>query len=288
MFGFLSVYKPVGKTSHDVVAYFRKLLKIKKIGHTGTLDPFAEGVLPICIGNSTRLIEYLPDDKAYLAFVEFGKATDSYDIEGNVIFQSDKKVAKEDVEQALKKFEGDIEQLPPIYSAIKVNGKKLYEYAREGKSVEIKPRKVTIYKIELKNFDYDNQVAQVYVECSKGTYIRSIANDLGQVLGCCGGYLTRLIRTKAGKFLLENSKKMEDFSSKEIVENNLIEPISMLNYETYSLNDSEKIAISNGKPLLNKSIKNAENLILVYNDCIKAIASSCNGCIKVKKVFNND
>lgn len=287
MFGFLSVYKPVGKTSHDVVAYFRKLLKIKKIGHTGTLDPFAEGVLPICIGNSTRLIEYLPDDKAYLAFVQFGKATDSYDIEGNVIFQSDKKVAKEDVKQALKKFEGDIEQLPPIYSAIKVNGKKLYEYAREGKSVEIKPRKVTIYKIELKNFDYDNQEAQVYVECSKGTYIRSIANDLGQVLGC-GGYLTRLIRTKAGKFLLENSKKMEDFSSKEIVENNLIEPISMLNYETYSLNDSEKIDISNGKPLLNKSIKNAENLILVYNDCIKAIASSCNGCIKVKKVFNND
>lgn len=283
----MSVYKPVGKTSHDVVAYFRKLLKIKKIGHTGTLDPFAEGVLPICIGNSTRLIEYLPDDKAYLAFVQFGKATDSYDIEGNVIFQSDKKVAKEDVEQALKKFEGDIEQLPPIYSAIKVNGKKLYEYAREGKSVEIKPRKVTIYKIELKNFDYDNQVAQVYVECSKGTYIRSIANDLGQVLGC-GGYLTRLIRTKAGKFLLENSKKMEDFSSKEIVENNLIEPISMLNYETYSLNDSEKIDISNGKPLLNKSIKNAENLILVYNDCIKAIASSCDGCIKVKKVFNND
>lgn len=287
MFGFLSVYKPVGKTSHDVVAYFRKLLKIKKIGHTGTLDPFAEGVLPICIGNSTRLIEYLPDDKAYLAFVQFGKATDSYDIEGNVIFQNDKKVAKEDVEQALKKFEGDIEQLPPIYSAIKVNGKKLYEYAREGKFVEIKPRKVTVYKIELKNFDYDNQVAQVYVECSKGTYIRSIANDLGQVLGC-GGYLTRLIRTKAGKFLLENSKKMEDFSSKEIVENNLIEPISMLNYETYSLNDSEKIDISNGKPLLNKSIKNAENLILVYNDCIKAIASSCNGCIKVKKVFNND
>lgn len=287
MFGFLSVYKPVGKTSHDVVAYFRKLLKIKKIGHTGTLDPFAEGVLPICIGNSTRLIEYLPDDKAYLAFVQFGKATDSYDIEGNVIFQSDKKVAKEDVEQALKKIEGDIEQLPPIYSAIKVNGKKLYEYAREGKSVEIKPRKVTIYKIELKNFDYDNQVAQVYVECSKGTYIRSIANDLGQVLGC-GGFLTRLIRTKAGKFLLENSKKMEDFSSKEIVENNLIEPISMLNYETYSLNNSEKIDISNGKPLLNKSIKNAENLILVYNDCIKAIASSCDGCIKVKKVFNND
>ena len=286
MFGFLNVYKPVGKTSHDVVAYFRKLLKIKKIGHTGTLDPFAEGVLPICIGNSTRLIEYLPDDKAYLAFVQLGKATDTYDTEGNVTFESDKKVAKKDVLEALKTFEGEIEQLPPMYSAIKVAGKKLYEYAREGKVVELKPRKVTIHKIELKNFDEEKQEAQVYIECSKGTYIRSIANYLGQNLGC-GGYLTRLIRTKAGKFLVENSIKMEDYNSKEFVQNNLIEPISMLNYPLYNLNTSENIDISNGKPLLNKSINNAENIILVYNNSIKAVASSCNGCIKVKKVFNN-
>lgn len=287
MFGFLNVYKPIGKTSHDVVAYFRKLLKIKKIGHTGTLDPFAEGVLPICIGNSTRLIEYLPDDKAYLSFIQFGKATDSYDTEGNITFESDKKVTKDEVLEALKSFEGEIEQLPPIYSAIKVNGKKLYEYAREGKTINVKPRNVTIYKIELKDFDEEKQVAQIYIECSKGTYIRSIANDLGQKL-CCGGYLTRLIRTKAGKFLVENSIKMEDYKSKEFVENNLIEPINMLNYPLYKLNEVENIDISNGKHLLNKSIKNAENLILVYNDSIKAIASSCNGCIKVKKVFNND
>lgn len=287
MFGFLNVYKPIGKTSHDVVAYFRKLLKIKKIGHTGTLDPFAEGVLPICIGNSTRLIEYLPDDKAYLSFIQFGKATDSYDTEGNITFESDKKVTKDEVLEALKSFEGEIEQLPPIYSAIKVNGKKLYEYAREGKTINVKPRNVTIYKIELKDFDEEKQVAQIYIECSKGTYIRSIANDLGQKL-CCGGYLTRLIRTKAGKFLVENSIKMEDYKSKEFVENNLIEPINMLNYPLYKLNEIENIDISNGKHLLNKSIKNAENLILVYNDSIKAIASSCNGCIKVKKVFNND
>ena len=286
MFGFLNVYKPVGKTSHDVVAYFRKLLKIKKIGHTGTLDPFAEGVLPICIGNSTRLIEYLPDDKAYLAFVQLGKATDTYDTEGNVTFESDKKVAKKDVLEALKTFEGEIEQLPPMYSAIKVAGKKLYEYAREGKVVEVKPRKVTIHKIELKNFDEEKHEAQVYIECSKGTYIRSIANNLGQNLGC-GGYLTRLIRTKAGKFLAENSIKMEDYNSKEFVENKLIEPISMLNYPLYNLNTSENADISNGKPLLNKSINNAENIILVYNNSIKAVASSCNGCIKVKKVFNN-
>lgn len=287
MFGFLNVYKPVGKTSHDVVAYFRKLLKIKKIGHTGTLDPFAEGVLPICVGNSTRLIEYLPDDKAYLAFVQLGKATDSYDTEGNVIFESDKKVTKEQLVSALTSFEGEIEQLPPMYSAIKVKGKKLYEYAREGKTISVAPRQVTIHKIELKNFDEEKQEAQVYIECSKGTYIRSIANDLGQNL-CCGGYLTRLIRTKAGKFLVEDSIKMQDYKSIEFVEKYLIEPISMLNYPLYNLNTSEKLDISNGKPLLNKSINNAENIILVYNDSIKAVASSCNGCIKVKKVFNND
>ena len=287
MFGFLNVYKPVGKTSHDVVAYFRKLLKIKKIGHTGTLDPFAEGVLPICVGNSTRLIEYLPDDKAYLAFVQLGKATDSYDTEGNVIFESDKKVTKEQLVNALTSFEGEIEQLPPMYSAIKVKGKKLYEYAREGKTISVAPRQVTIHKIELKNFDEEKQEAQVYIECSKGTYIRSIANDLGQNL-CCGGYLTRLIRTKAGKFLVEDSIKMQDYKSIEFVEKHLIEPISMLSYPLYNLNTSEKLDISNGKPLLNKSINNAENIILVYNDSIKAVASSCNGCIKVKKVFNND
>lgn len=287
MFGFLNVYKPVGKTSHDVVAYFRKLLKIKKIGHTGTLDPFAEGVLPICVGNSTRLIEYLPDDKAYLAFVQLGKATDSYDTEGNVIFESDKKVTKEQLVNALTSFEGEIEQLPPVYSAIKVKGKKLYEYAREGKTISVAPRQVTIHKIELKNFDEEKQEAQVYIECSKGTYIRSIANDLGQNL-CCGGYLTRLIRTKAGKFLVEDSIKMQDYKSIEFVEKHLIEPISMLNYPLYNLNISEKLDISNGKLLLNKSINNAENIILVYNDSIKAVASSCNGCIKVKKVFNND
>lgn len=287
MFGFLNVYKPVGKTSHDVVAYFRKLLKIKRIGHTGTLDPFAEGVLPICVGNSTRLIEYLSDDKAYLAFVQLGKATDSYDTEGNVIFESDKKVTKEQLVSALTSFEGEIEQLPPMYSAIKVKGKKLYEYAREGKTISVAPRQVTIHKIELKNFDEEKQEAQVYIECSKGTYIRSIANDLGQNL-CCGGYLTRLIRTKAGKFLVEDSIKMQEYKSIEFVERHLIEPISMLNYPLYNLNTSEKLDISNGKPLLNKSINNAENIILVYNDSIKAVASSCNGCIKVKKVFNND
>lgn len=286
MFGFLNVYKPVGKTSHDVVAYFRRILKIKQIGHTGTLDPFAEGVLPICIGKSTKLIEYLPDDKSYTAFVQFGKSTETYDTEGKIVFESDKKVSKEEVEHALNNFKGEIEQLPPMYSAIKVNGKKLYEYAREGVEVEVKPRKVTIFKIELLDFDSENQTAQVYIECSKGTYIRSIANDLGQVLGC-GGYLYRLIRNKAGKFLVENSVKMEDFKTVDEVKKNLINPIDMLNLNIYELNEAECQKIQYGQPLLNKSIKSVDFIILVYNNRIKAVAKVDGDYIKVNKVFND-
>lgn len=286
MFGFLNVYKPVGKTSHDVVAYFRKLLKIKQIGHTGTLDPFAEGVLPICIGKATRLIEYLPDDKAYLAFVQFGKSTDTYDTEGKIIFESDKKITEQEILDGLKSFEGEIEQYPPIYSAIKVDGKKLYEYAREGKTVEIKPRKVTIKNIQLKTFNFAKQTAEIYIECSKGTYIRSIANDLGQKLGC-GGHLYKLIRTKAGKFTIENSIKMTDFQTSDIVQKNLINPIKMLDLPIYNLTKDENEKVLHGQNILNKSMKYADFIILIYNDNIRAIAKLDNHIIKVNKVFDN-
>ena len=153
MFGFLNVYKPKGKTSHDVVAILRRITKVKQIGHTGTLDPFAEGVLPICIGKATRLIEYLKDDKAYVATVQFGSATDTYDLEGETTKTSDLIPSLDEIEAKLDDFRGEIEQTPPIYSAIKVNGKKLYDYAREGKEVEVKPRKIVINNIELKSFD---------------------------------------------------------------------------------------------------------------------------------------
>lgn len=286
MFGFLNVYKPAGKTSHDVVAYFRKLLKIKQIGHTGTLDPFAEGVLPICIGKATRLIEYLPDDKAYLAFVQFGKSTDTFDTEGKTTFESDKKVTEQDVFEGLKTFEGEIEQIPPIYSAIKVDGKKLYEYAREGKSVDIKPRKVTIKNIELKSFDFEKQTAEIYIECSKGTYIRSIANDLGNNLGC-GGYLYRLIRTQAGKFLVENSTNMTDFQTTDYVKNKLINPIEIFDLPTYELSKEENEKVLHGQNILNKSMKYADFIILIYNGNIRAIAKLDNHIIKVTKVFDN-
>ena len=197
-YGFLNINKHKGMTSHDVVANVRRLTGIRQIGHTGTLDPFAEGVLPICIGKATRLIEYLEDNKAYLATVQFGSNTDTYDIDGTVTQTFDKKVTRAQIEDALKDFRGEIEQLPPIYSAIKVNGKKLYEYARKGEEVEIQPRHVTIEKLELKTFDEILQTAQLEVKCSKGTYIRSLAFDLGAKLGC-GAHLSALVRTQDRK-----------------------------------------------------------------------------------------
>lgn len=280
------MYKPVGMTSHDVVAYFRKLLKIKQIGHTGTLDPFAEGVLPICTGKSTRLIEYLSEDKAYLAFVQFGKSTTTYDTEGDIIYESNKKINKEELTEQLKTFEGTIEQTPPIYSAIKVCGKKLYEYAREGKNIEIAARKITINKIELKEFDFENQTAQIYIECSKGTYIRSIAHDLGQKLGC-GGHLYRLIRTKSGKFTIENAIKLDDFKTKEDVQKGLIYPTKMLNLQTYEINETENEKVLHGQNILNKSTKSGELIILVYNNRIRAVAKLDGSMIRVNKVFND-
>ena len=172
MFGFINVNKPSGMTSHDVVSFLRRNLKIKKIGHTGTLDPMANGVLPIAVGDATRLIQYLSDDKEYVATVKFGVSTDTYDKEGEIVSTSDKIVEQAELEVALNQFRGEILQKPPIYSALKKNGKKLYEYAREGKEVEIEARKVTIEKLDL--LSLENNIAKLRVKCSKGTYISSL------------------------------------------------------------------------------------------------------------------
>ena len=141
---FLNINKPKGMTSHDVVGCIRKILNIKQVGHTGTLDPFATGVLPVAIGKATKLIEYLPDNKEYIATVQFGKNTTTYDPEGEITEEFSKKITRQETELALKNFEGEISQLPPVYSAIKKDGKKLYEYARAGQTVDIQPRKVTV------------------------------------------------------------------------------------------------------------------------------------------------
>ena len=285
MFGFLNVYKPTGKTSHDVVAVLRRVTKIKQIGHTGTLDPFAEGVLPICIGKATRLIEYLNDDKAYIGTIQFGSSTTTYDTEGEIVKTSDKVVTQEDVEDCLKYFRGEIEQLPPIYSAIKVNGKKLYEYAREGQEVKIEPRKVTIFELELVNFDMQKQQAEVKIICSKGTYIRSIANDLGEKLGVFG-HLIKLVRIKAGEFYVENSIKLEDLNTVEVVLSNLIYPTEKLNFMIYNLDNEEKIRISNGMAIIpNQQFKNDEYVILMDNEKLAAITKFDGKFLKCEKVF---
>ena len=281
LFGFLNIYKPVGMTSHDVVSVLRRVTKIKQIGHTGTLDPFAEGVLPICIGKATRLIEYLQDDKEYLATVQFGAATNTFDLDGEKVFTSDKKVSRDDIKEGLKSFEGEILQFPPIFSAIKVNGKKLYEYARKGEEVEIQPRKVVIENIELKNFDEELQQAQILLKCSKGTYIRSIANDLGKNLGC-GGYLIKLIRTQAGKFRVENSVQLDGID----VESNLINPLDILNFPKIAVDNDDLARIKNGMPIYKTCDKIGNFVSLIYNDVeICAVGIADGEKIKLKKVF---
>ena len=282
MFGFLNVYKPQGKTSHDVVAILRRVTKIKQIGHTGTLDPFAEGVLPICIGKATRLIEYLDDDKAYVGTVQLGKSTSTYDTEGEVVNVSDKRVTLEEIETILPRFRGEIQQLPPIYSAIKVNGKKLYEYARKGEEVKIEPRGVNIYKLEVVNFDEEKQTLDLHIECSKGTYIRSIAHDLGEALGCWG-HLIKLVRTKAGKFGVNEAIDLASLDSIGQVENNLIYPLEYLEYPKYELNESEKEKVSHGMGI-NTSLEDGIALLIQQNKLI-AVANVENKKAKISKVF---
>lgn len=284
MFGFLNVYKPKGKTSHDVVAILRRVTKIKQIGHTGTLDPFAEGVLPICIGKATRLIEYLNDDKAYIGTVQLGKSTTTYDLEGETVEVSDKTPDLEEIENELNNFRGDIEQLPPIYSAIKVNGKKLYEYARKGEEIEIKPRSVNIGELKILNYDQENRILELYIKCSKGTYIRSIAHDLGKNLGCFG-HLIKLVRVKAGDFEVENSIKLEDLADIETVQKHLIYPLEKLDYQIYELNTKELELVSHGMQIFARTNLQNGIVILTNNNKLIAVAEMLNDKIKCSKVF---
>ena len=286
MFGFLNVYKPAGMTSFDVISVLRKITHIKQIGHSGTLDPFATGVLPICIGKSTKLIEYLPDDKEYIATVKLGCDTDTYDLDGQIVKTYNKTADKEKFCEILKTFEGEIEQYPPKYSAIKVNGKKLYEYARSGQDIEIKPRKVFISKIELIDFIETEQIAKIVVACSKGTYIRSIAYDIGQKLQC-GGHLIALERTKAGMFSVESAIKLENIKSVEDAEKNIINPLEVLPQKKYNLNNSERERVLHGMsfPAKEKNISDNDIVFLVYGGKMIAVGIKTENEIKVKKVF---
>lgn len=283
MFGFLNVYKPQGITSHDVISRLRKVLHIKKIGHAGTLDPLAEGVLPVAILGATRLIDFLPNEKEYLATFKFGVISKSYDTETELEFFSDKKISKAEIEKELKNFEGEIKQKPPIYSAIKVGGRKLYEIAREGETSEIPERTITVNKISLEGFDFETQTGNLRINCSKGTYIRSIINDLGQNLEV-GGVMTKLIRTKSGGMTEKNSINLEDLiENPQLIEKNLISPENILPFECYNLNEKELEKVKNGNPIYAKC--NDENIFVKYDEKIIAYGEKSGNQIRIKKVF---
>jgi len=202
-FGLLIVDKPVGPTSHQVVSIVRRGTGIRKVGHAGTLDPRASGVLVLCLGSATRLSEYLSTaSKRYQAVIRFGSATQTYDAEGDVVLQTGNAPTRKEIDEILPEFMGDISQVPPPYSAIKVKGSKAYELAREGKEVELDPRIITIYDLKVSSYKAPDLALEI--ECSAGTYIRSIAHDLGERLST-GAHLAALRRVKSGPFSIDDA-----------------------------------------------------------------------------------
>lgn len=210
--GVINVYKEKGYTSHDVVAIVRKTLNIKKVGHTGTLDPDAEGVLPVCIGQATKLADYImAERKSYTAEITFGAETTTQDASGDIIKEYEYTFDENRLREVIDTFKGEQTQVPPMYSAIKINGKKLYEIAREGREIERKARKITVYDIRIAEINPPNKVI-IEIDCSKGTYIRSLCSDIGNKLGW-GAFMSSLTRTASGKFKLNEAVKLDELKN---------------------------------------------------------------------------
>ncbi len=254
--GIINIYKPQDYTSHDCVNIIRKATGIKKVGHCGTLDPMATGVLPVCIGSATKAIEYFDLDlKCYRCKMQLGKISDTLDVWGNVVAIDTKgkdfnEILKEDVLiQVFSQLKGTIQQVPPKYSALKVNGRRLYDYARKGEEVAIKSRKVYIEDINLMNIDLENRSFEFQVLCGKGTYIRSICRDIGEQLGT-GAIMTELVRVKSGSSLLENTVSIEDIKNGSADINSYIKNIdtALKNLGQLIINpEKQKYFINGGK-----------------------------------------
>lgn len=249
--GILNVYKEKGFTSHDVVAKLRGITRQKKIGHTGTLDPDAEGVLPVCLGKATKVSELLTEkDKTYRATLLLGLVTDTQDITGTVLRRCAADALTETrAEEAIRGFIGAYDQVPPMYSALKVNGKKLYELAREGKTVERKARRVRIHDIRIVSMDLPR--AEIEITCSKGTYIRTLCHDIGERLGI-GGCMETLVRTRSGPFGIEESYRLEELQEKTEkgeLSQTLI-PIDVLfsQYQKVQIRQELEARLKNGNP----------------------------------------
>jgi len=260
MNGIINVLKPPGMTSHDVVSYLRKILNMKKVGHTGTLDPEAAGVLPVCIGKATKAVQYLTDkQKSYRANIKFGTVTDTYDSYGQVIKEYESVVIdRKTLENTLKRFTGVISQKPPVYSAVKIKGRKLYQYALEGKEIQIAERPVEIYELKLVEMISENE-AIIDVLCSKGTYIRSLCYDIGEAIGW-GAHMSQLIRLGSSPFSIEDSHTLEEI--KAAAEENRISDILISveilfkHYKSITIKASALKSITNGNPLFEQGVLN--------------------------------
>lgn len=247
MDGIINVYKEKGFTSHDVVAKLRGIFHQKKIGHTGTLDPDAVGVLPVCLGKATKVCELLTDkDKTYHAVVRLGLSTDTQDMSGKVLEEKEVEITEEQLRKTAASFVGEIEQIPPMYSAIKVGGKRLYELARSGKEVERTPRKIVIHSILIEKIDLENHTFSMTVECQKGTYIRMLCHDIGKKLGC-GAAMQELTRTKVSRFQLEQALTLSEIEDKVKAEDySFVLPIDTV----FSLLPSKTVADGEGRKRL--------------------------------------
>lgn len=251
MDGILNIYKEKGFTSHDVVAKLRGICKMRRIGHTGTLDPDAEGVLPVCLGRATKLCELLTDkQKEYRAVMRLGVETDTQDMSGEVLKEYPVNVTEEDAVNAINSFVGEYDQIPPMYSALKVNGKKLYELARAGETVEREPRRIKILSIEIEKITLPT--VTMTVSCSRGTYIRTLCHDIGQKLGC-GAAMESLLRTRSGQFVLEESVKLSEvqkFADEGRLEELVLAPDSMfMTYEKAIVTETGEKLLYNGNPM---------------------------------------
>ena len=261
--GIINVYKEGGYTSFDVVAKLRGITKIRKIGHTGTLDPDAVGVLPVCIGSATKLCDLLTDKtKEYEATIKLGLVTDTQDISGEIISKKEVNITVEQFKSAIMSFVGRSEQIPPMYSAIKINGKKLYELARAGVEVERKAREIEIYAIDI--LDMSENEAVIRVDCSKGTYIRTLCNDIGEKLGC-GAVMTSLKRIRSGDFCIKDAhtlSEIEELQKKGELES-IVKSVDMVfdDYPSVGVSGENNKRVINGNQL---DLPKTEDRIRVY------------------------
>lgn len=288
MDGILVLDKQFGKTSHDMVSFVRRLTGIRRVGHTGTLDPAATGVLPICIGKATKAADMLTaTDKRYIAEMILGMITDTQDAEGEILAECAVTCTKEDICRAVNQFVGTISQTPPMYSAVKQNGKKLYELARAGQTVERKKREVQIYQINILNINFERMSVTLDVSCSKGTYIRTLCEDIGLTLGC-GAYVNTLRRTKSGRFSEQDCYTVEELieiNKKGTLKNTLI-PIDKVfgDLERIVVRDAEKI--KNGVRIPYDGLTEG-NRYRVYdsNDAFLCVSCCENGRLVMEKAF---